>query len=150
MEPAEPLSATQGRIINGSWFATAIFAVTALPSALDVEVFHLPAAIVALVLFAIGIVAMLVAIVIAANRSREDLIGIGGLFFGAGSVVKPVRRQLLGSLAVQVVLGFVFASLRPFTASAFGTLVPVIGLGLTGVFCAKYGVFHKRTDTQRR
>lgn len=144
------LTSSQKRIVYGSWAATALFVVTALPSALKVEAMHLPAAIVALVLFAVGTVAMLVAIVIAANRSREDLIGIGGLFFGAGSIEKPVRKLLLGSLAVQVILGFVFASLRPFTASAFGTLVPVVGLGLSGVYCAKHGLFHKRTDSQRK
>ena len=41
------------------------------------------------------------------------------------------------------------ASIRIYTPSAFGILVPVWALGLTGLWCARFGEFEVRqTDPQ--
>jgi hypothetical protein len=83
---------------------------------------------------------------IAIGRSRFDAIGIGGLYFLAGSAPAPVRRLLLGALAVQTVVAFATAGARPFSALAFGILVPMFGLGLSGRWGARYGNFDPRDE----
>jgi hypothetical protein len=55
-----------------------------------------------------------------------------------------VRRLLDGSLAVQVIVGFVTASARPFTTLAFGVLVPMFGGGCNGLWGARHGSFGPR------
>ena len=66
------------------------------------------------------------------GRSREVEIGIGGLYFLAGTAPRIVQLHLLGSSAAEVVVAFATASARPFTSLAFGMLVPVYGLGCCG------------------
>jgi hypothetical protein len=82
---------------------------------------------------------------VAISRSRTESIGIGGLYFLAGSASKVVRVRLLGALTAQVVIAIVAASIRPFTSVAFGVLVPVFGLGLCGLWGARHGQFPARS-----
>lgn len=128
-------------LIRSSWQATAVFTVTAFAAAIGPSWLRWPAVVVALALFAVGIITMLWAFAIAVQRSRVDAIGVGGLYLGMGSSPRPVRRHLLGALALQVVVGIVTASIRPFTSLAFGTLVPILGIGLMGLWAARYGDF---------
>ena len=131
-------------ILNWSWGGTAAFTVTATAATISPSWFEWPAVLVALVLFGGGLFVMAWAFLIAVQRSRVDAIGIGGLYFGAGSAPVPVRKILLTSLAVEVVVALITASIRIFTSLAFGILVPVWGLGLTGLWCARYGTFEAR------
>ena len=55
-----------------------------------------------------------------------------------------VQFRLLGSLAVQVVVAVVTASIRLYSPLAFGFLVPVYGLGMCGLWGARYGTFDPR------
>jgi hypothetical protein len=103
-----------------------------------------PAAVVDGILFAVGVGAFLWAYGIAVGRSRTDAVGIGGLYFLSGSAPKVVRTRFLVALAVQVVVAVVSASIRPYTAVAFGILVPMFGLGLMGLWGARYGTFPPR------
>lgn len=135
---------TSARVVKASWAGTAALAVTALPAL----VFHAldPLAVtVAVTLFVAGAVAFLWALARAADRSRTDSIGMGGLFFLQGTTPSPIRRRLLGSLLVQTVIGVGAASMRPFTASAFGVLVPIYGLALCGLWAAYFGTFAPRS-----
>lgn len=128
-------------ILRISWWGTAAFCATAFAAALGPDWLRWPAVVVALVLFAAGIVTMLWAFATAVERSRVDAIGVGGLYFGMGSTPRSVRMHLLGALLVQVTVGIVTASIRPFTSLAFGTLVPIFGIGLMGIWAARYGEF---------
>ncbi len=130
-------------IIVGTWVSTAIFVVSS-GLAVGVEGLRIAGAVVSLVLFAAGIVAFLIAFAIAVGRSRIDAIGIGGLFFLAGSSPKPVQRSMMAALALQTVVAFGAAFARPFTALAFGILVPMLGIGLAGLWGARYGRFDPR------
>ena len=116
-------------IIKASWVGTALFAVTAIAAAIDPHVFAGVALAVSLVLFLVGCVIFFAAFLYAVGRSREVEIGIGGLYFLAGTAPRPVQLHLLGSLGTEVVVAFATASARPFTSLAFGMLVPVYGLG---------------------
>ena len=131
-------------IVVLSWIGTGVFAAVATIATLLPDEAAKPAAVVDGILFAIGVVAFLWAYGIAVSRSRTDAIGIGGLFFLAGSAPTVVRVRLLTALAIQVVVAIVTASIRPYTAVAFGILVPMFGLGLTGLWGARHGTFPPR------
>ena len=103
-----------------------------------------PIAVVSLGLLAIGCWAMLWAFQRALHRSRYELIGVGGLYFLAGCAPRSVRLSMMAALALEVAVALVAALVRPFTASAFGILVPVYALGLSGVWGARHGTFPSR------
>lgn len=149
MTPDEPLLSPSGRrIIAISWWTTAIFAVTATIAAISPGFFRWPALAVALAMFVVGCVVFLWAFVIAVARSRTDAIGIGGLFFLAGTAPRGVQAHLIGSFAVQVVVAITTASLRVFTTLAFGALAPVMGLAMAGLWGAKFGRFGVRSTAE--
>lgn len=132
-------------IIRASWAGTIVFALSAIAAVIEPRVIVL-AATVSLLLFAAGIAVFFWAYAVAVGRSRNDAIGIGGLFFLAGRTTAPkaVKASLLASLAAQVVIGLVTAGARPFTSLAFGVLVPLYGLALTGLWGARNGSFSPR------
>lgn len=137
---------TSARLPRWSWAGTGVFGLTAL-LAVVVEGARPVAVVVALGLFALGTAAFLWSYATAVNRSRTDAMGIGGLYFLAGEVAPAsVRRSMMASLAVQVGVALATASARPFTSLAFGVLVPVFGLGLAGLWGARYGVFGPRAE----
>ena len=133
-------------IIRWSWIGTVAFVVTAVAAAISPSSFEIPAVAVALALFAVGIVTMLWSFAIAVNRSRVDAIGVGGLYFGAGSTPRIVRWHILGATVIQAVVGLATASVRPFTSLAFGTLVWIFGIGLMGLWTARNGEFEPTDD----
>lgn len=129
-----------------SWCSTGVLAAATAAAVVDPDSFagiHLG---VALVEFLLGSAAFVVVLVLAAARSREDTMGIGGLFFLVGCAPAVAQRALLGSLAAQVVVAVVGAALRPFTPLAFGTLAPMLALSLCGWWAVRHGVFPPRAD----
>lgn len=145
-DPKEP--PTGRRIITASRAGTAVFTVTATAAVIDKDTFGLVNVIVSLALFTVGCVVFLWAFGVAVNRSRTDAIGIGGLYFLAGSAPRHVQVALLVPLGVQVAVALVSAGLRPFTSLAFGVLVPMFGLGQAGLWGARYGRFGRRSDAE--
>lgn len=140
---------TGRRIVVCSWVGTALFVVVAAV-AVTVEALAAVAVLVDLVLFGAGSVVFLWAYAVAIARSRTDAIGIGGLYFLAGEVAPAaVRRHLMASFAVEIVVALVAASLRPFTSVAFAILVPVYGLGMAGLWGARHGRFGPREGIAR-
>jgi hypothetical protein len=100
--------------------------------------------VVTLGLFFGGTAAMGAAIVAAAVRSRTDAIGMGGLFFAAGSAPRRVALALQAALALDVVVALAAAGARPLTSVAFGVLAPLWPLGVMGLWCARHGTFPRR------
>ena len=135
----EALSRLPGhRIVEASLAGTALFTATALPAAAGVEAFQVPAAAVGLVLFVVSIPLALHALAKAAVRTarQEDRITVGSLFFLQGSAPTPVRRLLLGSLLVSLIVSAVSAPREP-----FGVLEPVFPLALCAQWAARHGRF---------
>ena len=97
-----------------------------------------------LILFALGTLAFVRTLLSAALRSRTEELSVAGIWFLAGSAPRDVRVWLLGCLAAEVVIALVAASMRPYTAVAFGVLVPMFGLGLTGLWAVRSGTFPPR------
>jgi hypothetical protein len=137
---------TGNGIVRASWIGTAVFAVAAAVGAAKPDPYESLVTGVSLGLFAVGVVAFLLAFGTAVSRSRTEEIAVMGVWFLSGSAPRDVRRRLLGSFAVQVLIAVVAASIRPFTEVAFGVLVPVFGLGLAGLWGARHGTFPERRD----
>lgn len=133
----------RGLIVLDLW-STGIWAAVCVVAAVVTGVMNLVVAIASLVLFAAGIVAFLWAFWLAVQRSREELIGVGGLYFLVGCAPRSVQRRLMGAFGVQVVVSFAVALAHPFTALAFATLVPLFGLGVAGLWGARHGTFPPR------
>lgn len=142
-EAANPEELTR-RIVRASWAGTGLFAIVAF-AAVALDALEPVSLAVDIALFAAGTGVFLWALAVAADRSRTHELGIGGLFFLAGETApRDVKRQLLGSLSVQVVLGVATAAVKPFTPLAGGVLVPMFGLALCGLWGAKLGRFGPR------
>jgi hypothetical protein len=135
-------------IVRASWIGTAVFAVAALAATLAPDALGTAFAVLSVALFLLGIAVFLWAYAIAVSRSRTDAIGIGGLFFLQRSAPRSVQVRLLVPFAIEVVVAFVAASIRIYTPLAFGLLVPMFGLGLAGLWGARYGRFEPRRSAE--
>jgi hypothetical protein len=134
---------------------TAVFVVTAAYAA---TVFDTTAqwvgAVTAMVLFAVGVAAFLWGFWNAVQRSRTEEIAVTQVFLLAGSPVPaPVRRAMNSVLVVQVVTATITTLARPNgpdgnpgSSLAVGFLVPMLGLGLNGLWAAFHGRFPARRD----
>lgn len=137
-------------IVRGSIVGTALFVVAAVLAALFPDSLRIPYAVLAIALFAIGCVTFLWAYFIAVERSRLELIDTFGLYFLSNVAPTRTRRWLMAALVIQVVVAIAAAAVRPYSAVAFGILVPVFGLGLSGLWGARHGTFPERTELNRK
>lgn len=145
-------SGSSATIVRADLIGTALFVVSAtLAAAVFTSQLRLVGVIVALALFACGVFAFLWSYWTAVQRSRTDNIAVAQLYFLAGgSTPARVKRLMNGALAVQAVVALATAIARSTTNGragstlAFGILVPMFGLGLNGLWCAKHGTFAPR------
>ena len=135
--------------IRASVIGTALFVLAGVHATIDIDRPHFFVAL-SLLEFLIGTLVFALAFLRAVGRSRTETIGIGGLFFAAGSTPARVRAWLMGSLVVQTVAAIVFASIRLYTPVAFGVLAPMWALGLTGLWVAGHGTFPPREPEPTR
>lgn len=146
--------ATIGRgIVRTQLSLTAVFAATAVYAAV---VFDTAAqwigAVTAMTLFAVGVAAFLWAFWTAVQRSRTEEISVTQLFLLSGDPTpSAVRRPMLAALALQVIVATATALARPNgpdgspgSSLAVGFLVPMLGLGLNGLWAAIHGRFGER------
>ncbi len=152
-EAGTPRPASGAGLRKASWWGTGIFVATAGAAALVLSadpdgslsgVLEGVAFAVAVLLFLAGCVLFLAAYARGIARSRTDEVAVTTLFFLAGGVATAVRRSLLGSLGVQVVVALGTAIAHPYTSLAAGALVPMYGLGLCGLWSARHGTFPPR------
>jgi len=110
--------------------------------------------VVSVALFAIGVGSSLWAYASALDRSRVEEIGVANLYLVTGATAPtPIKRALLGALAVQVLASLGAASVgvvgledRQLNALAFGVLVPMFGIGMNGAWAARYGSYEPRVQ----
>ena len=108
--------------------------------------------VVSVALFAIGIAASLWAYASALEKSRKHEVGVANLYLLTGTTApKDVKRWMTGALTVQIVAAFVGATIGvtgldqgEVNALAFGVLVPMFGIGMNGVWAARYGSYGPR------
>ena len=140
---------TEDPIVRASLAGTVVLVVVAAAATLAPDPLAIPTVMLDLVLAAAGLVAFVVTLLRAAERSRREAVTLPGIWWLSGTAPRPVRRVLLGALGVQVLVALVTASIRPFTALAFGILVPLYGLGLAGLWAARLGTFPPRDSSSR-
>jgi len=119
--------------------------VTAVASAIALRQLKEVVVVVSGGLFVLGCIGFLWAFATAVDRSRTEAIGIDGLFFLQRSAPRPVQVRLMGAFAVQVVVALTTAAFRPFTSQAFAVLAPMFGLGVMGLWGARFGTFEPRS-----
>jgi hypothetical protein len=128
------------RIIIVSWAADALFAVTAIPAAVGVSAFDVVSIAVALGLFVISLGVWCWAFGVAlARTTRGNDVVVSSMFLMQGPAPKRVRVHLFGALGVCIAVTAVTAAAEP-----FGVLVPMLPLGLIGLWGARHGVFPPR------
>ena len=134
-------------IIRWGWAANALFAITAVPAAItDDDTLVAVAIVVALVLFFVSIAAFVYAFAVAVARSaRGDNIAVANLFFLQGSAPRSIQRDFLWLFLVCIAITAATVAWEP-----FGVLVPMLPVGLAGVWAARHGTFPPRTPTPRR
>jgi len=141
------LLARQGRgIVWFGWGANVLFAITAIPVAAGVDDLLGVAITVALLLFLVSVGVFVYAFALGLARStRGDNVAVANLFFLQGSAPKPVRRNFLLMFLVCLAITVGTAAWEP-----FGVLVPMLPVGLAGMWAARYGVFPPRPTTTPR
>jgi hypothetical protein len=108
--------------------------------------------VVSMILFTIGVTTTLWAYVSALEVSRTREVGVANLFLLTGPTApRPVKRAMSLALVVQVVVAVTGASVGivgladdDLNALAFGILVPMFGIGMNGMWSARYGSFGPR------
>jgi hypothetical protein len=127
-------------IITSSWTSVALLAVATIPEALGLDAWTPIGVVVCLSLFLASIPVWVYALGLAMVRSaRGDDIVVSSLFFLTGSAPSQVRRHLLGATAASVVVAVAVAYAEP-----FAILVPMLPLGLAGLWGARHGTFPPR------
>ena len=130
-----------GRLIVASWVGTGLLALVVVAGLVALDAVAPLVVAVSGLLFVAGTVAFFIAYAGAVGRSRHELIGIGGLYFMAGTAPRPVRRSMMGSFGLEVALVVVAVAVRPFSSLVFTSLAPIYGLGLAGWWVARHGTF---------
>jgi hypothetical protein len=129
-------------IVTVSWVSVAVFAVTAIPTAAGASTLDAVALGAAVTLFLVGIAVWAWAFGVALARSANGAdIVVGTLFLVQGSAPRTVRVQLFVALAASVAI-----AAGTGTSDAFGILVPMLPLGLVGLWGARHGVFPARRE----
>ena len=151
-------SASAGQIlVRANVVLTAVFMVTSLVAAVSFrQPWKTVSVAVDIVCFAIGIFAFLWGYWNAVQRSREEDIGVASLYFLMDGIApRSVSVRMNGLLGTQLVWAIATALSRgstngkPGSTLAFGVLVPMMGLGLNGLWGAFHGTFAPRRTGKR-
>jgi hypothetical protein len=129
-------------IVIVSWASVAVFTIVAVIDTVGVDALDIPAAVVSLVLFFASLPVWLYALGLAfvRNARGEDIV-LPSLFLLSGSAPREVRWNLLGAFGVSIVVAAATGAANP-----FGWLVPMLTLGLVGLWGARHGVYPPRRD----
>ena len=144
-------------IVRANSVLTGLFGVsTLLAAALFDSPWKAVAVVVDVVCFTVGVVAFLWGYWNAVQRSREEEIGVAALYFLLDGIApRGVAVRMNSMLAFQVVWAVTTAIWRgstngkPGSTLAFGVLVPMLGLGLNGLWGAFHGTFGPRVGKGR-
>ena len=141
-------------ILRANEILTTLFVTTAV---IAVIAFSNPwkiiAASIALACFSVGVVVFLWGYWSAVQRSRYDNIAVASMYFLTDKCApKNIARRMNTMLGVQVVVAIATALMRsstdgkPGSTLAFGILVPVLGLGMNGLWAGLHGEFSPRNQ----
>ncbi|MGZ6955622.1 MAG: hypothetical protein ACXVLO_07195 [Acidimicrobiia bacterium] len=130
------------RIVAASWISNAVFLAGSLPALLGSAGGKRLSAGICLALFAVSLVVWIGAFAVAVARSSQgDDIAVGSLFLVEGKVRGTPRRSLYGAFLVSLGVTAIAASSNP-----FAVLVPMLTLGLVGLWGARHAEYPRRKD----
>lgn len=150
-------------IINTNIAGSILFALSAVVAALVFEgISKVQGVVVALILFSGGVVAFIWGYWTAVQRSRTHEMSVAELYFLLGSAIpRRVKWVMNSCLLAQTTIALVTALARgstpdpgvdggssPGSTLAFGVLVPLLGLGLNGLWASTHGDFPPRVTRQ--
>lgn len=143
--PGAPVG--RGRAIEVvAWAGNLVFAATAVPAALGVDAFDDAAVAVCLALFFLSLVVWAWALGAAVVRTAGgDDVAVTTLFLVEGRAPGRIRWSLYGALAVCLAVTVATAAANP-----FGVLVPMLPLGLIGLWGARHQVYPPRRNFPSR
>ncbi|MGA0117552.1 MAG: hypothetical protein ACO3JF_04085 [Ilumatobacteraceae bacterium] len=141
-------------VVRVNEILTALFVASAV---LAVVVFENPwkviAASIAVGSFVVGVVVFLWGYWTAVQRSRYDNIAVASMYFLTDKCApSAIARRMNVMLGIQVVVSIATALIRsstngkPGSTLAFGILVPVLGIGMNGLWAALHGEFSPRNQ----
>jgi hypothetical protein len=132
-------------IVVTTWAANVVFAATAIPFALGADGLEGSAVGVAVALFGVSLVVWTWAFAVALVRSSQgDDLAVASLYLTVGDAPRRVRWQLFSALGVCLLITAGTAAADP-----FGVLVPMLPLGLVGLWAARHGTFPPRSVPDR-
>ncbi len=118
----------------------AIFSIVAIADAAGLHALNTPATVVSVSLFLVSLPIWIYAFGLALVRSaRGDDIAVASWVFLTPSAPKEIRRQLLGSTGICIVVALATAWANPFSV-----LVPMLPLGFAALWGARHGVYPAR------
>jgi hypothetical protein len=133
-------------IVIAAWATNILFLITAVPAAAGVDAFDGPAVGMAVGLFLVSLIVWPWALGRAFVRSAEgDDIVVASMFLTMGDAPRSVRWHLFGALTVCLAIAAATAADNP-----FGVLVPMLPLGLIGLWGARHGTFPPRPASASR
>lgn len=132
-------------LLRLQWQATLVFVAATVLNVLTDGAIDIPYAVLCTIAFVVGFIAFSLGFWNGLQRSKEEEVTLWGLV-AASSTHVPARARTIhwASIVTQLVGAVVAASLRAFTPQAFGLLVPMLGLGLAGLWGSRYASFHPR------
>lgn len=143
----DPTSVAASRLQALSLQLTGLFGALSLLTYLLAERLDTVFAVACSVLFAIGTLLLALGFWNGIQRSRTDDVTLTGLVaVDSSHVPSSARNKLWGAIVLQIVIGVLFGSLRPFTQQAFGLLVPTLGLGFATLWGSRFAAFHERDE----
>jgi hypothetical protein len=138
-------STDDARLISFGAQITVAFTLLAAITHIAAQRFDLVFAIISTLLFAIGLGLLTLGFWNGIQRSRVDEVTLSGLVsIDKTHVPTSARNRLWAMIVVQIVVGVLFASFRPFTLQTFGLLVPTFGLGIATLWGSRFAAFHPR------
>ncbi len=128
-------------LLRMAWVSTAVLAIVASAGLAASDVFVPMVVTVSSVMFLLGSLLLLLGLLNGLKRSRVEIVTVAGLFLMQDSVPKRVRRVFAWSMALQFVVAFTAAAMKPYTEIAFVILAPMLPVGSAALWSAQHGFF---------
>lgn len=127
-------------IWQASVWGVLLFTLGSVLSTIWLESLKIPYMAVSFLLFALGFMAFVYALYLAAERSRSETLHISGIFWLTTSpkaLAWKFRILLIFMCGVAIAINLI----KLYTFLAFGILAPIFVLGLMGIWGAKWGKY---------
>ena len=131
-------------LVRIAWQSTFALLVLAVAGVLAPDTFGLVVAVLSIVMFGLGLLFLLLALLGGLRRSRLEEVTVSGLFLLHETAPRKIQRLFLWCLVLQLATSLTAAGLRPYTEIAFAVLAPTVLFGSAALWSARHGSFTAR------